>query len=43
MSSGSDEDNLPLDVLEAARNAASSLTPEKSSRQYESAYELVWL
>lgn len=38
MSSQSDDDDLPFDVLEAARSAVSSLIPEKSSRQYESAY-----
>jgi hypothetical protein len=37
MSSESDEDGLPLDVLETARSAVSSLMPEKPSRQYESA------
>jgi hypothetical protein len=37
MSSESDEDDLPLDVLETARSAVSSLIREKPSRQYESA------
>jgi hypothetical protein len=37
MSSEIDEDDLPLDVLETARNTVSSLIPEKPSRQYESA------
>jgi hypothetical protein len=37
MSSKSDEDDLPLDVLETARSAIFSLIPEKPSRQYESA------
>jgi hypothetical protein len=32
-----DEDDLPLDVLETARSVVSSLIPEKSSKQYESA------
>jgi hypothetical protein len=36
MSSESDEDDLPLDVLETARNAVFSVIPEKPSRQYES-------
>jgi hypothetical protein len=37
MSSEIDEDDLPLDDLETARSAVSSLVPEKPSRQYESA------
>src|SRR3978361_777113 len=38
MSSESEDEDLPFDVLEAARSAVSSLIPEKSARQYESAY-----
>jgi hypothetical protein len=34
MSSKSDEDDLPLDVLETARSAVFILIPEKPSRQY---------
>jgi hypothetical protein len=37
MSSEIDEDDLPLDVLETARSAVSSLIPKKPSRQYVSA------
>jgi hypothetical protein len=37
MSSEINEDDLPLDVLETARSAVSSLIPEEPSRQYESA------
>jgi hypothetical protein len=37
MSSEIDEDDLPLDVLETARSAVSSLIQEKPFRQYESA------
>ena len=38
MSSESEDEDLPFDVLEAARSAVSSLIPEKSARQYDSAY-----
>jgi hypothetical protein len=37
MGSKSDEDDLPLDVLETVRSAVFSLIPENPSRQYESA------
>lgn len=38
MSSESEEEHLPGEVLEAAQSAVSQLIPKKSSRQYEIAY-----